>query len=188
MVLSEQSDDFIQAQQQLARWASEDVVSVVVLDQPQSATISDSLPYNGVGPMSGATTSNAIHHQLPHHHHGDPQSSSAATAVAASNNCILGLPVVPNGTSVSQRDFYPSPPSTETESSGSAIQLRTRRVLQSADTVATSQQQLQLHQLPLYQQHHHQQQLQHQSGDTSSSNNSQSGQVIENGCYPEYKH
>ncbi|XP_026846050.1 disintegrin and metalloproteinase domain-containing protein unc-71 isoform X1 [Drosophila persimilis] len=183
-----ESDDFIQAQQQLARWASEDVVSVVVLDQPQSATISDSLPYNGVGPMSGATTSNAIHHQLPHHHHGDPQSSSAATAVAASNNCILGLPVVPNGTSVSQRDFYPSPPSTETESSGSAIQLRTRRVLQSADTVATSQQQLQLHQLPLYQQHHHQQQLQHQSGDTSSSNNSQSGQVIENGCYPEYKH
>ncbi|XP_033239028.1 disintegrin and metalloproteinase domain-containing protein unc-71 isoform X2 [Drosophila pseudoobscura] len=183
-----ESDDFIQAQQQLARWASEDVVSVVVLDQPQSAKISDSLPYNGVGPMSGATTSNAIHHQLPHHHHGDPQSSSAATAVAASNNCILGLPVVPNGTSVSQRDFYPSPPSTETESSGSAIQLRTRRVLQSADTVATSQQQLQLHQLPLYQQHHHQQQLQHQSGDTSSSNNSQSGQVIENGCYPEYKH
>ncbi|XP_033243750.1 uncharacterized protein LOC108160402 isoform X4 [Drosophila miranda] len=183
-----ESDDFIQAQQQLARWASEDVVSVVVLDQPQSATISDSQPYNGVGPMSGATTSNVIHHQLPHLHHGDPQSSSAATAVAASNNCILGLPVVPNGTSVSQRDFYPSPPSTETESSGSAIQLRTRRVLQSADTVAASQQQLQLHQLPLYQQHHHQQQLQHQSGDTSSSNNSQSGQVIENGCYPEYKH
>ncbi|XP_034671739.1 disintegrin and metalloproteinase domain-containing protein unc-71 isoform X5 [Drosophila subobscura] len=167
-----ESDDFIQAQQQLARWASEDVVSVVVLDQPQSATISDSQPYNGVGPMSGATTSNVIHLQHPHQHHGDPQSSSAATAAAASNNCIMGLPVVQNGTSVSQRDFYPSPPSTETESSGSAIQLRTRRILQSADT------------------HHHQQQqqLQHQSGDTSSSNNSQSGQVIENGCYPEYKH
>ncbi|BFG01142.1 disintegrin and metalloproteinase domain-containing protein unc-71 [Drosophila madeirensis] len=185
-----ESDDFIQAQQQLARWASEDVVSVVVLDQPQSATISDSQPYNGVGPMSGATTSNVIHLQHPHQHHGDPQSSSAATAAAASNNCIMGLPVVQNGTSVSQRDFYPSPPSTETESSGSAIQLRTRRILQSADTVAASQQQHQLHQLPLYQQHHHQQQpqLQHQSGDTSSSNNSQSGQVIENGCYPEYKH
>ncbi|BFG01143.1 disintegrin and metalloproteinase domain-containing protein unc-71 [Drosophila madeirensis] len=140
--------------------------------------------------MSGATTSNVIHLQHPHQHHGDPQSSSAATAAAASNNCIMGLPVVQNGTSVSQRDFYPSPPSTETESSGSAIQLRTRRILQSADTVAASQQQHQLHQLPLYQQHHHQQQpqLQHQSGDTSSSNNSQSGQVIENGCYPEYKH
>ncbi|XP_060665493.1 uncharacterized protein LOC132797745 isoform X8 [Drosophila nasuta] len=203
-----ESDDFIQAQQQLARWASEDVVSVVVLEQPQSGTMSDSQPSSGVGPMSaGATTNNVIHHQHPHQHHGDHQSSAAAAAAAAvqqaaaNSNSIMGMGVVPNGINVSQRDYYPSPPSTETESSGSVIQPATRRTLQSQSREADiSQQQLQLHQLQLHQhqhphqqyQHHHQQQqqqqLQQQSIDTSSSNNSQSGQIIENGCYPEYKH
>ncbi|XP_030378642.1 uncharacterized protein LOC115627181 [Scaptodrosophila lebanonensis] len=186
-----ESDDFIQAQQQLARWASEDVVSVVVLDQPPSGTMSDSQPSSGVGAMSGATTSNVIHHQHPHQHHGDHPSSTAAAAAAAAaaanSNSIMGLGVVPNGINVNQRDYYPSPPSTETESSGSVIQPPTRRTLQSADTEL---QQLQLHQLQLHQQHQQQQQqqLQQQSGDTSSSNNSQSGQIMENGCYPEYKH
>ncbi|KAH8237747.1 hypothetical protein KR038_010716 [Drosophila bunnanda] len=187
-----ESDDFIQAQQQLARWASEDVVSVVVLDQPPSGTMSDSQPYSGAGLISaGATMNNVMHHQHPHphQHHGDHHQSSAAAAAtaAAASHSMMGLPIVPNGISATQRDFYPSPPSTETESSGSAIQPPpplTRRT----DTAALSQQQQQqqqqmqqLHQL-------HQHQLQQQLGDTSSSNNSQSGQVIENGCYPEYKH
>ncbi|XP_050332244.1 disintegrin and metalloproteinase domain-containing protein unc-71 isoform X8 [Bactrocera neohumeralis] len=202
------SDDFIQAQQQLARWASEDVVSVVVLDQPQSGTMSDSQQSSGVGPMSTATTSTVIHHQHPHQHHGDHPSSAAASsaaataaaaaAAAANSNSIMGLGVVPNGINVSQRDYYPSPPSTETESSGSVIQPLSRRLPIPADT---GQQQAQLQQLHQLHQHHQQQQLQHQhqqqqqlqllqqQGDTtSSSNNSQSGQIMENGRYPEYKH
>ncbi|XP_067640123.1 uncharacterized protein mmd isoform X3 [Eurosta solidaginis] len=198
-----ESDDFIQAQQQLARWASEDVVSVVVLDQPQSGTMSDSQQSSGVGPMSTATTSTVIHHQHPHQHHGDHQSSATAAAVAAAaaaanSNSIMGLgAVVPNGINVNQRDYYPSPPSTETESSGSVIQPLSRRLPMSADTGQQQQQtQLQLHQLHQHQHQHqlqHQQQqqmqLQQQQGDTtSSSNNSQSGQIMENGRYPEYKH
>ncbi|XP_055911641.1 disintegrin and metalloproteinase domain-containing protein unc-71 isoform X6 [Eupeodes corollae] len=99
---SSQGDDFIQAQQQLARWASEDVVSVVVLDH-QQGTMSDS-QQPGVGQLSTASTSSVIHH------HGEPSSMGAT-----------------NGLSVSQRDFYPSPPSTETESSGSVIQPQLRR-------------------------------------------------------------
>ncbi|XP_050332245.1 disintegrin and metalloproteinase domain-containing protein unc-71 isoform X9 [Bactrocera neohumeralis] len=205
---SSQGDDFIQAQQQLARWASEDVVSVVVLDQPQSGTMSDSQQSSGVGPMSTATTSTVIHHQHPHQHHGDHPSSAAASsaaataaaaaAAAANSNSIMGLGVVPNGINVSQRDYYPSPPSTETESSGSVIQPLSRRLPIPADT---GQQQAQLQQLHQLHQHHQQQQLQHQhqqqqqlqllqqQGDTtSSSNNSQSGQIMENGRYPEYKH
>ncbi|XP_037932465.1 uncharacterized protein LOC119667246 [Teleopsis dalmanni] len=176
-----ESDDFIQAQQQLARWASEDVVSVVVLDQPPPGTMSDSQQSSGVGPMSAATTSTVIHHQHPHQHHGDHQSSSAAVAAAVAaaavnSTSIMGLGGVPNGISVSQRDYYPSPPSTETESSGSVIQPHSRRIPMQQDT----SQQLQLHQLQLHQQQ--------QQGDTSSSNNSQSGQIMENGRYPEYKH
>ncbi|XP_020805688.1 uncharacterized protein LOC110182065 isoform X3 [Drosophila serrata] len=185
-----ESDDFIQAQQQLARWASEDVVSVVVLDQPPSGTMSDSQPYSGAGLISaGATMNNVMHHQHPHphQHHGDHHQSSAAAAAtaAAASHSMMGLPIVPNGISATQRDFYPSPPSTETESSGSAIQPPpplTRRT----DTAALSQQQQQQQMQQLHQLHQHQ--LQQQLGDTSSSNNSQSGQVIENGCYPEYKH
>ncbi|XP_020805693.1 disintegrin and metalloproteinase domain-containing protein 9 isoform X8 [Drosophila serrata] len=178
------------AQQQLARWASEDVVSVVVLDQPPSGTMSDSQPYSGAGLISaGATMNNVMHHQHPHphQHHGDHHQSSAAAAAtaAAASHSMMGLPIVPNGISATQRDFYPSPPSTETESSGSAIQPPpplTRRT----DTAALSQQQQQQQMQQLHQLHQHQ--LQQQLGDTSSSNNSQSGQVIENGCYPEYKH
>ncbi|EDW51563.1 GM22504 [Drosophila sechellia] len=207
-LLPAQHDDFIQAQQQLARWASEDVVSVVVLDQPPSGTMSDSQPYIDVGPISGAIAQQQHPHQQqhqqqhPHQHHGDHHQSSAAAAGSGSgaaaaaatsvaNSSIMALPIVPNGISVSQRDYYPSPPSTETESSGSVIQPPIRRGLQSAaDTAALSQhqQQLQLLQLPIYQQHPHQHHHPQQSGDTSSSNNSQSEQIIENGCYPEYKH
>jgi len=165
------SDDFIQAQQQLARWASEDVVSVVVLDQPPSGTMSDSQPYIDVGPISGAITQQQHpQQQQQHQHHGDHHQSSAAAsasaagaATAVANNSIMALPIVPNGISVSQRDYYPSPPSTETESSGSVIQPPIRRglPLAAADTAALSQQhqqQLQLLQLPIYQQQQHQHQ------------------------------
>ena len=90
------SDDFIQAQQQLARWASEDVV----ISEIQMA--SDS---SVVGPLSttvGATI--GIH---PTH----PNSSSTLTM-----SMVNGV-----GAAVS-RGYYPSPPSTETtESSGSMI-------------------------------------------------------------------
>lgn len=90
------SDDFIQAQQQLARWASEDVVSVVL--EPGSDTMA------GHGPT-------------PH-----PSAIHGGTSMAATMATSMGL-VAGNGglLSVGPRDYYPSPPSTETESSGSVI-------------------------------------------------------------------
>lgn len=204
------SDDFIQAQQQLARWASEDVVSVVVMEQPLTGTTSDSQQSSGGGghTSGAASTNTVIHHQHPHQHHGDHPSSAQATSTTTVSSSVAGGTinpahtmsmggVVPNGIGVNQRDYYPSPPSTETESSGSVIQPLNRRYTIQGDT---SQQQLQLHQLHQHQhQSHHQQQQaqqQHQQqqlqmqGDTttSSSNNSQSGQIMENGRYPEYKH
>ncbi|CAO1336972.1 unnamed protein product [Diamesa tonsa] len=91
-----ESDDFIQAQQQLARWASEDVV----ISEIQMA--SDS---SVVGPLSttaGATT--GIH---PTH---------LNTSSTLTMSMVNGV-----GAAVS-RGYYPSPPSTETtESSGSMI-------------------------------------------------------------------
>lgn len=84
------SDDFIQAQLQLARWASEDVVSVV-MEQPG--------PDLSVGP----STMGMI--PIP----GDSTTTTSSMA---------------NG--VVNRDYYPSPPSTET-SSGSVIQPQARR-------------------------------------------------------------
>nr|XP_017109407.2 uncharacterized protein LOC108133835 [Drosophila bipectinata] len=142
------SDDFIQAQQQLARWANEDVVSVVILDQPPPEIMSDSQPYNDIGLMSGASANNFIHDQ----HYVDHQSSTAKAAVV--NNSIMGLSLVPNGIS-------------------------------SSDTTDLSQQQMPLQKVPLYL-HQHQQRIQ-KSVDTSS-NSSQVGQILEDGCYPEYKH
>ncbi|KAH8314755.1 hypothetical protein KR074_003744 [Drosophila pseudoananassae] len=129
--------------------------------------------------MSGASANNFIHDQ----HYVDHQSSTAKAEVV--NNSIMGLSLVPNGISVSQRDFYPSPPSTGTESSGSVNQPLPFRTLQSSDTTDLSQQQMPLQQVPLYL-HQHQQRIQ-KSVDTSS-NSSQVGQILEDGCYPEYKH
>ncbi|KAH8266455.1 hypothetical protein KR026_000749 [Drosophila bipectinata] len=129
--------------------------------------------------MSGASANNFIHDQ----HYVDHQSSTAKAAVV--NNSIMGLSLVPNGISVSQRDFYPSPPSTGTESSGSVNQPLPFRTLQSSDTTDLSQQQMPLQKVPLYL-HQHQQRIQ-KSVDTSS-NSSQVGQILEDGCYPEYKH
>lgn len=118
------SDDFIQAQQQLARWASEDVVSVVVLDPGTDST--------GIGPSSTAT----IHGEQP----------------------SLGT----SGLSIGARDYYPSPPSTETESSGSVIQ-PTQRLSQTA--------------------------AQQRVGHLIDGQGDINGQPMENtGRYPEYKH
>ncbi|XP_055712336.1 disintegrin and metalloproteinase domain-containing protein unc-71 isoform X4 [Phlebotomus papatasi] len=119
-----ESDDFIQAQQQLARWASEDVVSVVVLDPGTDST--------GIGPSSTAT----IHGEQP----------------------SLGT----SGLSIGARDYYPSPPSTETESSGSVIQ-PTQRLSQTA--------------------------AQQRVGHLIDGQGDINGQPMENtGRYPEYKH
>lgn len=88
------SDEFIQAQQQLARWASEDVVSVVVLDPGVNSI-----------PIGQAPGGNVIH--------GD-------------NN--IGAPLNINTTmSHKSRDYYPSPASTETESSENVMQIQPRR-------------------------------------------------------------
>ncbi|KPU74669.1 uncharacterized protein Dana_GF13206, isoform B [Drosophila ananassae] len=57
--------------------------------------------------------------------------------------------------------------------------------ISSSDTTDLSQQQMQLQQVPLYL-HQHQQRIQ-KSVDTSS-NSSHVGQILEDGCYPEYKH
>lgn len=163
------------------------------MEQPLAGTTSDSQQSSGGGLITATgTTNTVIHHQHQHQHHGDHQSSVTATLTSAPINAVgpgvhmanMSQAVgVPNGIGVSQRDYYPSPPSTETESSGSVIQpLQPRRYTIQGDTA--NQQQLQLHQLHQHQHQHHQQ------GDTttSSSNNSQSGQILENGRYPEYKH
>ncbi|XP_017109407.3 uncharacterized protein [Drosophila bipectinata] len=57
--------------------------------------------------------------------------------------------------------------------------------ISSSDTTDLSQQQMPLQKVPLYL-HQHQQRIQ-KSVDTSS-NSSQVGQILEDGCYPEYKH
>lgn len=117
------SDDFIQAQQQLAhRWASEDVVSVVVMESDSS----------GVDPLPVAMATNIIHPQLLHNTSMLPQQIQqfqqqlpptmmivpSTCTVAAANN-MNGLGLIASRTP----DFYhPSPPSTtETESSGSVM-------------------------------------------------------------------
>lgn len=90
------SDDFIQAQQQLARWADEiDVVSVVVVD-----------------PESHAQKKNL---------------SAVAPSPAVMGQGIIYPNISPMGNGLgaiaSRTDYYPSPPSTstETESSGSVM-------------------------------------------------------------------
>lgn len=94
------SDDFIQAQQQLARWASEDVVSVVVMESDSSAAVVPS-PVTVTQNIQQPVTSQMMQ---PIH--------------------MNGL-----GATVSQTGFYPSPPSTtETESSGSVMVTQRRGI------------------------------------------------------------
>lgn len=86
------SDDFVQAQQ-LVRWASEDVVSVVVREPGGSDT--------GIIQSMGTATN-----------HGDHQSLMESSHPT--------MNIIP-------RDYFPSPVSTETESSESVIQQQLRR-------------------------------------------------------------
>lgn len=87
------SDEFIQAQQQLARWASEDVVSVVVLDSGVN-----SIPI-------GQTSSGTVH-------------GESSINAPLNINTTMGH---------KNRDYYPSPASTETESSENVMQIQPRR-------------------------------------------------------------
>ncbi|XP_058816038.1 disintegrin and metalloproteinase domain-containing protein 33 isoform X11 [Topomyia yanbarensis] len=114
-----ESDDLFQAQQQLARWASEDVVSVVVMEQGSDSS-------HAQGPSSASTMHGHIQqhpsHQQQQLHHDNPTTttSSNVNGVQAMGSChnINSM----NHQLVNSRDYYPSPPSTETESSGSVIQ------------------------------------------------------------------
>jgi hypothetical protein len=113
------SDDFIQAQQLLAqRWASEDVVSVLVMESDSS----------GVDPSPVGAASNVIHPQLitssmipqqiQQYQQQLPPTMMTVPSTLTANN-MNGLAAIASRTP----DFYhPSPPSTtETESSGSVM-------------------------------------------------------------------
>ena len=112
------SDDFIQAQQLLAqRWASEDVVSVLVMESDSS----------GVDPSPVTAASNVIHPQLitssmipqqiQQYQQQLPPMMTVPSTLTANN--MNGHGVIASRTP----DFYhPSPSSTtETESSGSVM-------------------------------------------------------------------
>ncbi|XP_063707352.1 disintegrin and metalloproteinase domain-containing protein 22 isoform X2 [Culicoides brevitarsis] len=91
-----ESDELFQAQRQLARWASEDVVSVVVMDP--NVVNSGVMQQMGTNPNAG-----------PNMHHAD-------------NNITTPLNI---NTAMGHkgRDYYPSPASTETESSENVMQM-----------------------------------------------------------------
>ncbi|XP_052861925.1 uncharacterized protein LOC128268731 [Anopheles cruzii] len=132
-----ESDDLFQAQQQLARWASEDVVSVVVMEQGTDAA-------HAQGPSSANTTHGHMQQhpsqqQQPLHHHQPPQPAPALVHLQQQPlppppphqliDSVNGVPVMGSchninnmNHQVNSRDYYPSPPSTETGSSGSVIQ------------------------------------------------------------------
>ncbi|XP_058063853.1 glycine, alanine and asparagine-rich protein-like [Anopheles bellator] len=132
-----ESDDLFQAQQQLARWASEDVVSVVVMEQGTDAAHSQ-------GPSSANTTHGHMQQhpsqqQQPLHHHQPPQPAQPLVHLQQQPlppppphqliDSVNGVPVMGSchninnmNHQVNSRDYYPSPPSTETGSSGSVIQ------------------------------------------------------------------
>uniref|UniRef100_A0A336MZJ4 CSON003544 protein n=1 Tax=Culicoides sonorensis TaxID=179676 RepID=A0A336MZJ4_CULSO len=89
-----ESDEFIQAQQQLARWASEDVVSVVVLDPGVTAIPINQSPSNNIHGEKSLVAPLSINTTISHN---------------------------------KNRDYYPSPASTETESSENIMQIQPRR-------------------------------------------------------------
>lgn len=89
------SDDFIQAQQQLARWASEEILGN--LNVLSVKTVTEPSDLSEVGPLPVAVQ-NVIY-----------------PIIAPTENCNG------QGATVSRTDYYPSPPSTETESSGSVM-------------------------------------------------------------------
>jgi hypothetical protein len=103
------SDDFIQAQQQLARWASEDVVSVVVMESDSSAVVPSPITV----PMQN----------IPLH------SINNNNNIISNNTMSMGPHMNGLGATVCRNDYYPSPPSTtETESSGSVMVTQRRGI------------------------------------------------------------
>lgn len=116
------SDDLFQAQQQLARWASEDVVSVVVMEQGSDSS-------HAQGPSSASTMHGHIQQHPSHQQQQLHHDNNNSTTITTTSN-VNGVPAMGschNITSLSHqlvnsRDYYPSPPSTETESSGSVVQ------------------------------------------------------------------
>jgi hypothetical protein len=115
------SDDFIQAQQQLARWASEDVVSVVVMESDSS----------GVDPSAVAMAQNIIHpHITSVHQQSQPLPSIMAqpSSAAALHMAVVNMNGLGAIASRIPEFYHPSPPSTtETESSGSVMLTTQRR-------------------------------------------------------------
>ncbi|XP_062701402.1 uncharacterized protein LOC109422898 isoform X9 [Aedes albopictus] len=115
-------DDLFQAQQQLARWASEDVVSVVVMEQGSDSS-------HAQGPSSASTMHGHIQQHPSHQQQQLHHDNNNSTTITTTSN-VNGVPAMGschNITSLSHqlvnsRDYYPSPPSTETESSGSVVQ------------------------------------------------------------------
>lgn len=109
------SDDFIQAQQHLARWASEDVVSVVVMESDSSAV--DPSPVAGASNVIQHITSSIIPQQIQQYQQQLPPMMTVPSTLMANN--MNGLGAIASRTP----DFYhPSPSSTtETESSGSVM-------------------------------------------------------------------
>jgi hypothetical protein len=110
------SDDFIQAQQQLARWASEDVVSVVVMESDSSALAPSPITITqNINPL--INSSQMVQQQLQH----QPQLPQQSQMVPLRN----GLDAI-----VCRTDYYPSPPQSTTsgtESSGTSHMLTQRR-------------------------------------------------------------
>ncbi|XP_021701449.1 uncharacterized protein LOC5569251 isoform X5 [Aedes aegypti] len=115
-------DDLFQAQQQLARWASEDVVSVVVMEQGSDSS-------HAQGPSSASTMHGHIQQHPSHQQQQLHHDNNNTTTITTTSN-VNGVPAMGschNITNLSHqlvnsRDYYPSPPSTETESSGSVVQ------------------------------------------------------------------
>lgn len=127
------SDDFIQAQQQLARWASEDVVSVVVMESDSSAADqSQVVVAQNIHPALISCVQQQQQQQQPQillH-----QQSQQPTTMM--NMGMNGLGAIASRT---QDYYHPSPPSTtETESSGSVMLTQRHRGI---DANALGQQQ-----------------------------------------------
>ncbi|XP_050076828.1 uncharacterized protein LOC126563597 isoform X8 [Anopheles maculipalpis] len=127
-----ESDELFQAQQQLARWASEDVVSVVVMEQ--GSDTSHAQGPSSANTMHGHMQQHPSQQQPPSHHPQQQPPSQQPPQLPPPHQLIdsvNGVPVMGSCHSISSsmnhqlvnnRDYYPSPPSTETESSGSVIQ------------------------------------------------------------------
>ncbi|XP_031627825.1 disintegrin and metalloproteinase domain-containing protein unc-71 [Contarinia nasturtii] len=127
-----ESDDFIQAQPQIARWASEDVVSVV-LEPDSTQSISIKMPHQTAPSVSLVTAQSAINtgnindsslQIQQHQHYQDAVDTITSTAIMSDSPMGSVVPIqvmTGNGINVGHR-YYPSPPSTETETSSGSVQ------------------------------------------------------------------